>query len=45
MTKAELISIVTKTVGRDLTKKAVGEVIDAMFLKLKKGLKKDKRFT
>ena len=44
MTKAELISTVTKTVGRDLTKKAIGEVIDAMFAKLKKGLKKDKRF-
>ena len=45
MTKAELISSVVSMVGRNLSKKAVGEVIDALFLQLKKGLKKDKRFS
>jgi DNA-binding protein HU-beta len=45
MTKAELISSVAQSIGRDLSKKAIGEVIDALFLQLKKGLKKDKRFS
>lgn len=45
MTKAELISSVARMVGRNLSKKAVGEVIDALFLQLKKGLRRDKRFT
>ena len=45
MTKAELISSVASVVGRNLSKKAVGEVIDALFLHLKKGLNKDKRFS
>jgi DNA-binding protein HU-beta len=45
MTKAELIATVTKTVGRGLSKRAVEGVVDAMFQQLKKGLKKDKRFS
>lgn len=45
MTKAELIASVASMIGRDISKKAVGEVIDALFLQLKKGLKKDKRFS
>jgi len=44
MTKAELISTVTKKVGRGLSKRAVEEVVDAIFIQLKKGLRKDKRF-
>ena len=44
MTKAELITAVTKLVGRDLSKRAIEGVVDAIFLKLKKGIKKDKRF-
>jgi DNA-binding protein HU-beta len=45
MTKAEMISIVTLTVGRNLSKRAIEGVVDAIFRQLKKGLKKDKRFT
>ena len=45
MTKADLISSVAKAVRRDLSKRAVEDVINAMFKDLKKGLKKDKRFT
>ena len=45
MTKAELIASVTKAVRRDLSKRAVEDVINALFKDLKKGLKKDKRFT
>jgi DNA-binding protein HU-beta len=45
MTKAELITTVAKLVGRDLSKRTVESVVDAMFKQLKKGLKKDKRFS
>ena len=45
MTKAELIVSVAHMVDRNLSKKAVGEVIDALFTQLMKGLKKDKRFS
>ena len=45
MTKADLIASVTKAVRRDLSKRAVEDVINALFKDLKKGLKKDKRFT
>ena len=45
MTKAELISTVVKEVGRGLSKKSVEKIVDAMFARLKKGLKKDKRFS
>jgi len=44
MTKAELIATVAKTVGRGLSQRAVERIVDAMFMQLKKGLKKDKRF-
>lgn len=44
MTKADLISAICKeTPG--LSKKAVGEVVDACFAALTRGIKKDKRFT
>ncbi len=43
MTKAELITAVTNTVGRDLSKRAVEEIINALFQQLRVGLKKRKR--
>ena len=45
MTKAELVATVTKMVDRDLSKRSVEQVIDALFLHLRKGIRKDKRFT
>jgi DNA-binding protein HU-beta len=44
MTKAELITAVTKTVGRGLSKRAVEDIINALFQQLRVGLKKHKRF-
>jgi DNA-binding protein HU-beta len=45
MTKAELIEAVLKGVKDELSKKAVGEVLDCAFGELKKAVKKDKRFS
>ncbi len=45
MTKAELIDKVAETKGLDLSKKAVGDVIDASFETIGKAIKKDKRFS
>jgi DNA-binding protein HU-beta len=45
MTKAELINSVLKTKGiSGLTKKATGEIIDAIFANLIRAIKKEKRF-
>lgn len=45
MTKAELINEVLSTKGLpDLSKKATGEIVDAVFSTLSKSLKKDRRF-
>ncbi len=45
MTKAELINAVLKTKGLpDLTKKATGEIVDAVFTSLTKAIKKERRF-
>jgi DNA-binding protein HU-beta len=45
MTKAELIIEVQKTKGiPDLSKRATGEIVDAVFGILSKAIKKDKRF-
>lgn len=45
MTKSELINAVLKTKGLpEMTKKATGEVVDAVFANLAKAIKKEKRF-
>jgi len=45
MTKAELISEILKTKGiPEMSKKATGEVVDAVFSTLSKAIKKEKRF-
>lgn len=45
MTKGELIDAVLKDVkGVELSKKAAGDLIDAVFAEIKKALEKDKRF-
>lgn len=45
MTKAELINEVVKTKGLpDISKKATGEIVDAVFTTLSKAIKKDQRF-
>jgi len=44
MTKSDLISAITKEV-HGLSKKAIGDVVDACFTNLARGIKKDKRFT
>jgi DNA-binding protein HU-beta len=46
MTKSELIEAVLKTKGLpEMSKKATGEVIDAVFTQLSKAIKKEKRFS
>lgn len=45
MTKAELIDKVAETKGLDLSKKAVGEVLDAGFDNIGKAIKRDRRFS
>ena len=45
MTKAELIDKVAETKGLDLSKKAVGDVVDACFEAIGKTIKKDRRFS
>lgn len=45
MTKADLINEVLKTKGLpELSKKATGEIVDAVFTTLSKAIKKDRRF-
>ena len=44
MTKAELIANITKA-NKSLSKKAAGDVVDAIFGELKKAIKKDARFS
>lgn len=45
MTKAELINEVLKTKGLpEISKKAAGEIVDAVFTTLSKAIKKDRRF-
>ncbi|MBW2703766.1 MAG: HU family DNA-binding protein [Deltaproteobacteria bacterium] len=45
MTKSELINAIQKTKGLpELSKKATGEIVDAVFETLSKAIKKDKRF-
>ena len=44
MTKADLIESVAKQ-GEGMTKKAAGEMVDALFLTLGKTIKKEGRFT
>ncbi len=45
MTKAELINAVLKTKGLpDLSKRATGEIVDAVFVNLAKAIKKERRF-
>jgi len=46
MTKAELIEAVLKSAkGVDISKKAMGEIIDATMDNMKKAIKKEKRFS
>lgn len=45
MTKAELIDKVAETKGLALSKKAVGEVLDAGFDNIAKAIKRDRRFS
>jgi DNA-binding protein HU-beta len=44
MTKAELIEKLQKSSGKDLSKKALGEMVDEVFDLISKSVKKDKRF-
>lgn len=45
MTKAELIEKLQKGAGKDLSKKALGEIVDEVFLHIGKAVKRKKRFT
>jgi len=45
MTKMELIEAVLKTQDADTTKKAVTEMVDAIFDTMAKTIKKEKKFT
>lgn len=45
MTKAELIEAVASKAEGQLTKKAAGEVVDAVFEAIRKSIKKDERFS
>lgn len=44
MTKAELIDRLHKSSGKDLSKKALGELVDELFNEIAKGVRKEKRF-
>lgn len=44
MTKAELIEKLHKGAGKDLSKKALGELLDSTFAEIAKSMKKEKRF-
>ncbi len=45
MTKAELIDQVVGSAGSDLSKKATGELVDAVFDAIGQAIKKDARFS
>jgi len=45
MTKAELIEKVAKELGRGVPKKVAIQAVEATFEHLRKGIKKDKRFS
>lgn len=45
MTKAELIEAITEKAGGQLTKKAAGEFVDAVFETIRKSIRKDQRFS
>ncbi len=45
MTKSDLVNAVHANSGGDLSKKAVGDIIDAVFADVAKAIKKDKRFS
>ena len=44
MTKADLIEAVANKAGGNLTKKATGELVDALFMTIGTAIKKEKRF-
>jgi DNA-binding protein HU-beta len=44
MTKAELIERLQKSTGKDLSKKALADLMDELFNEIAKSVKKDKRF-
>ena len=44
MTKAELVERLHKGAGKDLSKKALAELVDEVFDHIAKSVKKDKRF-
>lgn len=44
MTKAELIERLQKGAGKELSKKALAQLVDEMFDHIAKSVKKDKRF-
>jgi len=45
MTKQELVNQVAKNNPWGLTKKATGEIVDAVFTNIRKAVKKEKRFS
>jgi DNA-binding protein HU-beta len=45
MTKAELIEKIQAEKGAELSKKAVSEIVDAVFDEIARSIRKDKRFT
>ena len=45
MTKSDLINAVHSGSDEDLSKKAVGEIIDSVFGSVRKAIKKEKRFS
>lgn len=45
MTKAELIEKLQKGSGKNLSKKAIGEIVDEVFEQIQKSVKKQKRFS
>ncbi len=44
MTKAELIDRLHKSAGKDLSKKALNDLVDELFALITKSVRKDKRF-
>lgn len=44
MTKSDLINAVHSNSGSELSKKAVGDIVDSVFEHVGKAIKKDKRF-
>ena len=45
MTKAELIEKLQKGSGKNLSKRAIGEIVDEVFEQIQKSVKKEKRFS